>query len=41
MFLELTNRPTLALYMGIPDPLIPVEIENKKFQPLMPTSPGG
>ena len=34
-FLELSNRPTIALYMGIPDQLIPVEIKNKKLQPFM------
>ena len=34
--LELSNRPTLALYMGIPDQLIPVEIKSKKLQPFMP-----
>ena len=35
--LELSNRPNLALYMGIPDQFIPVEIKNKKLQPFMPT----
>ena len=27
-FLELSNKPTLALYMGFPDQLIPAEIKN-------------
>ena len=28
-FLELSNRPTLALYMGFPEQLIPAEIRNQ------------
>ena len=28
-FLELSNRPTIALYMGFPEQLIPAEIKNQ------------
>ena len=30
-FLELSNKPTLALYMGITDQLIPVVIKNQEL----------
>ena len=39
-FIELSNRPILALYMGIPDQLILVEIKNQNLQPFMPTPLG-
>ena len=35
-FLELSNKPILALYMGFPDQLIPAEIENQRLQPFLP-----
>ena len=35
-FLELSNKPTLALYMGFPDQLIPAEIKNQRLQPFLP-----
>ena len=35
-FLELSNRPTIALYMGFPEQLIPAEIKNQRLQPLLP-----
>ena len=35
-FLELSNRPTLALYMGFPEQLIPAEIKNQRLQPFLP-----
>ena len=48
-FLELSNRPTIALYMGFPEQLIPAEIKNQRLQPFLPpqgkesiqTHPGG
>ena len=36
IFLELSNKPTLALYMGFPDQLLPSEIKNQRLQPFMP-----
>ena len=35
-FLELSNRPTLALYMGFPEQLIPAKIKNQRLQPFYP-----
>ena len=35
-FLELSNKPTLALYMGFPDQLIPSDIKNQRLQPFLP-----
>ena len=35
-FLELSNKPTLALYMGFPDQLTPAEIKNQRLQPFCP-----
>ena len=35
-FLELSNRPTIALYMGFPEQLIPAEIKNQRHQPFLP-----
>ena len=35
-FLELSNKPTLALYMGFPEQLLPSEIKNQRLQPFMP-----
>ena len=35
-FTELSNRPTLALYMGLADHLIPSDIKNQRLQPFMP-----
>ena len=34
--LELSNKPTLALYMGFPEQLIPAEIKNQRLQPFLP-----
>ena len=39
-FLELSNKPTLALYMGFPDQLIPAEIKNQRLQPFLPPGKG-
>ena len=39
-FLELSNKPTLALYMGFPDQLIPAEIKNQRLQPFLPPRKG-
>ena len=39
-FLELSNKPTLALYMGFPDQLIPAEIKNQRLQPFLPQGKG-
>ena len=38
-FLELSNKPTLALYMGFPEQLVPSEIKNQRPQPFLP-APG-
>ena len=35
-FTELSNRPTLALYMGLADHLIPSNVKNQRLQPFMP-----
>ena len=35
-FTELSNRPTLALYMGLADHLIPSDVKNQRLQPFMP-----
>ena len=35
-FLELSNKPTLALYMGFPEQLVPSEIKNQRLQPFLP-----
>ena len=35
-FLELSNKPTLAVYMGFPDQLIPPDIKNQRLQPYLP-----
>ena len=35
-FLELSDRPTIALYMGFPEQLIPAEIKNQRLQPFLP-----
>ena len=35
-FLELSNRPTLALYMGFPEQFIPADIKNQRLQPFLP-----
>ena len=35
-FLELSNKPSLALYMGFPDQLIPSDIKNQRLQPILP-----
>ena len=40
-FLELGNKPTLALYMGFPDQLIPSEIKNQRLQPFLPPTGKG
>ena len=36
-FTELSNRPTLALYMGFSDQLIPSDVKNQRLQPFMPS----
>ena len=36
-FTELSNRPTLALYMGFSDQLTPSDVKNQRLQPFMPT----
>ena len=33
-FTELSNRPTIALYMGFSDQLIPSDVKNQRLQPL-------
>ena len=35
-FLELSNKPTLALYMGFPEQLVPSEVRNQRLQPFLP-----
>ena len=35
-FLQLSNKPTLALYMGFPEHLVPSEIKNQRLQPFLP-----
>ena len=35
-FTELSNRSTLALYMGLADHLIPSDVKNQRLQPFMP-----
>ena len=35
-FTELSNKPTLALYMGFPEQLIPADIKNQRLQPFLP-----
>ena len=35
-FTEPSNRPTLALYMGFSDQLIPSDVKNQRLQPFMP-----
>ena len=35
-FLELSNKPTIALYMGFPEQLLPSEIQNQRLQLFMP-----
>ena len=37
-FLELSNKPTLALYMGFPDQLIPSDIKNQRTSAFSATS---
>ena len=40
-FPELSNRPTLALYMGFSDQLIPSDVKNQRLQPFMPPPESG
>ena len=35
-FLELSNKPSLALYMGFPEQLVPDDIKNQRLQPFLP-----
>ena len=35
-FLELSNKPTLALHMDFPEQLVPSEIKNQRLQPFLP-----
>ena len=32
----LSNKPTLSLYVGFPDQLIPSDIKNQRLQPFLP-----
>ena len=40
-FTELSNRLTLALYMGFSDQLIPSDVKNQRFQPFVPPPGSG
>ena len=35
-FTELSNKTTIALYMGFPEQLIPSDIKNQRLQPFLP-----
>ena len=35
-FLELSNKPSLALYTGCPEQFVPDQIKNQRFQPFLP-----
>ena len=35
-FTELSNKTTVALYMGFPEQLIPSDIKNQRLQPFLP-----
>ena len=39
-FLELSNKPFLALYMGFPEQLLPDDIKNQRLQPFLPPPQG-
>ena len=49
MFLEFSNKPSLALYTGCPEQFVPDQIKNQRLQPFLPpqkqesiqTHPGG
>ena len=36
IFLELSNKPTLAVYMGFQEQLVPSEIQNQRQQSFLP-----
>ena len=40
MFIIISNKPTLALYMGFPEQLVPSEIKNQRLQPFLPPTQG-
>ena len=40
-FTELSNRPTVPLYMGLADHLIPSDVKNQRLQPFMPPPGSG
>ena len=35
-FVELSNKPSLALYMGCPEQFVPDQIKNQRLQPFLP-----
>ena len=35
-FLKVSNKPTLVLYMGFQEQLVPSEIKNQRLQPFLP-----
>ena len=35
-FLEFSNKPSMALYIGCPDQFIPDQINNQRLQPFLP-----
>ena len=39
-FLELSNKPSVALYTGCPDQFIPDQIKNQRLQPFLPPGTG-
>ena len=39
-FTELSNKTTVALYMGFPEQLIPSDIKNQRLQPFLPPPQG-
>ena len=38
-FLELSHKPSLALYSGCPENFMPEHIKNQRLQPLQPPPP--
>ena len=39
-FLELSQKPSMALYTGCPDQFIPDQIKNQRLQPFLPPGTG-
>ena len=39
-FLELSHKPSMALYTGCPDQVIPDQIKNQRLQPFLPPGTG-